>query len=168
MAWTTPTHLGSSPIASYRITRSDGTVNTATASARSISLTGLKADTNVTISVAAVHQDGHLGAASSVPVYATTNTTTAPASVAKAKALTVTAKVVRRGTTTAVSGMPITLQRRVKGKTAWSTVGSSTTSAAGTHSWSVKQSSVYAYRVVSKGVKTFLGSTGALRTVNLK
>ena len=77
VAWTTPSHLGSSPIASYRITRSDGKVNTAAASARSINLTGLAANTNVTIGVAAVDSDGHAGVASSVPVYATT-TVTAP------------------------------------------------------------------------------------------
>ena len=57
----------------------------------------------------------------------------------KGKAFTVTAKVVRRGTSTAVSGMPVTLQRRLVGQTTWSTVGSSTTGAAGGHSWSVKQ-----------------------------
>jgi bacillolysin len=169
VAWTTPAHLGSTPIASYRITRSDGKVNTAAASARSISLTGLKADTNVTIAVAAVDEDGHVGVPSSVPVYATTSTVTAPATAKKAKAFTVTAKVVRRGTSSVISGMTVTLQRRLKGKTAWTTVGTSgATSAKGTRSWSVKESSTYSYRVVSKGVRTYLGSTGTLKTVTAK
>ena len=79
-----------------------------------------------------------------------------------------TAKVVRRGTTSVISGMPVTLQRRVKGSTLWRAVSSSTTSAAGTRSWSVKQSSVTSYRVVSKGVRTYLGTTSLLRTVLLR
>ena len=75
--------IGSSPIASYRITRSDGKVNTAPATARTITLTGLAANTNVSVSVAAVAENGQVGAASSVPIYGTSTTVTAPARVRK-------------------------------------------------------------------------------------
>jgi len=167
VAWSAPAYVGDSPIASYRITRSDGKVDTAPASARSITLTGLTANTNVTIAVAAVTEDAHVGAASSVPVYATTDTVSAPTTVKKSKAFTVTAKVVRRGTTTVVSGMPVTLQRHLKGKTTWSTVSTGTTGSAGTKSWSVTQSAATYYRVVSAGAKTWLGSTSSSRLVSI-
>ncbi len=165
ISWTAPTYVGSSPIASYRITRSGGTVNTAAATARTITLTGLAANTNISFAVAAVTQDGHVGASSSVPVYATTDTLTSVAKIAKNKAFTITAKAVRRGTTTAVAGMPVTLQRHLKGKTVWSNVSTLPTAANGTRAWSVKQSALTYYRVVTPGVTNYLGSASAARTV---
>ena len=44
VSWTPPAYVGTSPVASYRITRSGGIVNTAPATARTITLTGLKAE----------------------------------------------------------------------------------------------------------------------------
>jgi bacillolysin len=166
--WTAPTYVGDSPVASYRITRSDGKVNTAAATARTLTLTGLKANTNVTVAVAAVTQDGHVGAASSVPVYATTNTLSSVAKVNKNAAFAITAKAVRRGTTSVVAGVRVTLQRHLKGQTAWRTVSAATTNANGVHAWSVKQAAGTYYRVVSTGVKTFLGTTSATRTVAMR
>jgi bacillolysin len=165
VAWSPPAYVGSSPVASYRITRSDGRVSTAPASARAITLTGLRA--NVTIHVAAVTHDGHVGAASSVPVYATTGTVVSAAKVKRNKAFTVTARVVRRGTRTVVAGMPVTLQRHLKGQ-AWRTVSTGTTNARGIRSCAVKQTRATYYRVVTRGVRTWLGSTSGTRTVTLR
>ena len=64
--------------------------------------------------------------------------------------------------------MPVTLQRHVKGETVWRTVSSGTTSFKGTRSWSVKQSQVTYYRVVSTGVASWLGTTSATRTVSMR
>ena len=74
VSWQPPADPGSSPIASYRITRSDGKVNTTPAAARSLTLTGLAANTAVNVSVAAVNQEGLVGAARTVPIYGTTTT----------------------------------------------------------------------------------------------
>jgi acyl-coenzyme A thioesterase PaaI-like protein len=170
VSWTAPSYVGGSPVASYRITRSDGKVNTEPASARSIPLTGLKANTNVTVAVAAVTQDGHVGASSSVPVYATTAAVTSsrPRAV-RNKSFTVTAKVVRRGTTTVVvAGVPLTLQRLLTGRKTWRKVSVGSTSAKGTRSWSVHQSVRTYYRVVTLGTKNWLGTTSAARTVAMR
>ena len=107
VSWTAPAYVGSSPVASYRITRSGGIVNTAPGTARTITLTGLKANTNVNVAVAAVTQDGHVGAASQVPIYATLNTLTSSVGQgAKGKAFVLTAKVTRRGTPRWSAGCP--------------------------------------------------------------
>ena len=79
-----------------------------------------------------------------------------------------TVKVTRRGTSTAVASMPVTLQRHVRNETTWRTVSSGPTSTAGTRSWTVKQSQVTYYRVVSSGVSNTLGSTSTVRTVNMR
>jgi hypothetical protein len=123
----------------------------------------------VTVAVAAVTQDGHVGAASSVPIYGTVNTVTPSTTRAtKGRAFRVTVKVTRRGTSSVVSGMPVTLQRRVKGSSVWRSVSTGPTSAAGTRSWSVKQSSVTYYRVLSAGVRNYLGTISASRIVNVR
>jgi hypothetical protein len=168
VAWTAPSYVGGSPIASYRITRSDGKVSTAAASARAITLTGLRANTNVTVKVAALTRDGHVGAASSVPVYATTNTLSSLARVKKKAAFTITVRSVRRGTRTVVAGMRVTLQRHLRGASVWRTVSTATTNASGAHTWSLRQTAGSYYRVVSPGVRTSLGTTSAPRTVGIR
>ncbi len=54
--WTAPTYVGSSPIASYRITRSDGKVTTVPATARTTTLGALNATLPLTVNVAAVER----------------------------------------------------------------------------------------------------------------
>ena len=141
-------------------------MNTVPASARTITLTGLKANTYVTVAVAAVTQDGQVGASSLVPIYGTTTTLTS--SIAKPKsgqAFTLTAKVSRFGSSTLVPGMPVTLQRHVAGTAVWRTVSGGPTSAAGTRSWSIKQAQKTYYRVLGAGVTTWFGSTSAIKTL---
>jgi hypothetical protein len=169
VSWQPPADRGSAPITSYRITRSDGKVNTAGAGARSLTITGLRANTNVNVSVAAVNADGRVGTARTVPVYGTATTVTS--SVAKAvknRAFTVTGKVTRRGTSSLVAGMPVTLQRRVVGTSVWRAVSNATTNARGVKAWSVKQTKGTYYRVVARGVRNFLGTTSAARTVGMR
>ncbi|MET0838607.1 MAG: M4 family metallopeptidase, partial [Marmoricola sp.] len=168
VSWTPPTFVDSSPVASYRITRSDGSATTAPASARSVTLTGLNPASNVTVSVAAVTEDGHVGAASSVPIYATTTATSAVAKIKKNTYFNITGTVTRRGTTTKVPGIKVTLQRHLQGRTTWVTVTSGTTNSVGAKAFRVRQSALTYYRVVTTGMKNWLGSTSATRTVGLR
>jgi bacillolysin len=168
VSWQPPADNGSSAIASYRITRSSGKVNTAPASARSITLTGLKANTNVNVAVAAVGTNGRIGPARSVSLYGTTATLASVAKVKKGKAFRLTAKVVRRGTRSVVPGVRVTLQRHVGGQHVWHTVSAGTTNAQGVRAWSLRQAKLTYYRVVTTGVKTWLGSTSAVRTVRMR
>ena len=79
-----------------------------------------------------------------------------------------TGKVTRRGTSTVVASMPVSLQRRMWGKTTWSSLSTGTTTSKGTKAWSVKHYSKATYRVVSKGVTVSLGSTGNSRVVGTR
>ena len=64
-----------------------------------------------------------------MPIYATDTTVTRrPRGPMKGKAFTITAKVTRRGTSSLVTAMPVTLQRHVKGETVWRPVSTATTS----------------------------------------
>jgi Zn-dependent metalloprotease len=167
VAWSSPAYVGSSPVASYRITRSDGRVTTAPASARSVTLSRLRANTNLTIRVAAVTRDGHVGAASAVPVHATTGTLLSAARVKRNRAFTLTVRVVRRGTRSVVAGMPVTLQRHLRGQP-WRAFRTGTTNSHGTRSWAVKQKKLTYYRVLTRGSRTWLGSTSSARAVTLR
>ena len=71
-----------------------------------------------------------------------------------------TGKVTRRGTSTVVASMPVSLQRRMWGRTTWSQPEHGDDERrTGTKAWSVKHYSKATYRVVSKGVRpSSLGS----------
>ncbi|WP_051276808.1 M4 family metallopeptidase [Marmoricola sp. URHB0036] len=168
VAWSAPAYVGGSPVASYRITRSGGQVNTAPASARSITLTGLRANTNVSVAVAAVTQDGHVGAASAVPIYATTARVSSVATVKKNRYFTVTGVLTRQGTTARVAGVRLTLQRHLLGQATWHTVTSATTSSIGTRAWKVRQTRATYYRVIATGTRNYLGTTSAARGVGIR
>ena len=169
VSWEPPADPGTTPIASYRLTRSDGKVSTAPATAQSLNLTGLAANTAVNVSVAAVNQEGLVGPGQTVAIFGSTNTISSSTTRAiSGRAYTVSVKVTRRGTSTAVAGMPVTLQRHVRNESTWRTVSSGPTSSAGTRSWSVKQSQVTYYRVISSGVSNTLGSTSAVRTIYMR
>ena len=165
VSWTQPAYVGSG-IASYKITRSDGRTTTVSSAARSATVTGLSATAPLTVSVAAVNADGQVGPATRSTFYPTTTTTSVSTTRArKGRYFTVTGKVTRRGTSTVVGAMPVTLQRRMWGKTTWTTVSTGTTTSKGTKAWSVKHYSKATYRVVSKGVRVSLGSYSGTRTV---
>ena len=73
-----------------------------------------------------------------------------------------------RGTSTVVASMPVSLQRRMWGKTTWSSLSTGTTTSKGTKVWSVTHYSKATYRVVSKGVTVSLGSTGNSQVVGTR
>jgi hypothetical protein len=168
VTWRAPAYLGGSPVASYRITRSGGVVNTAVGSARSITLAGLKANTNVSVAVAAVTEDGHVGASSAVPIYATAARVTSVAKAKKNKYFTVTGTLTRRGTSARVAGVRLTLQRHLPGQTVWHTVSGATTNSLGAKAWKVKQARATYYRVIATGVRNWLGTTSAARGVGIR
>jgi hypothetical protein len=62
----------------------------------------------------------------------------------------------------------VTLQRHLRGRTAWVTVASGTTTATGKRAFRVRQSALTYYRVVTTGKKTWLGSTSGARIVRMR
>ena len=63
-----------------------------------------------------------------------------------------TGKVTRRGTSTVVASMPLSLQRRMWGSTTWTSLNTGTTGGNGAKARPVKHYSKATYRVVAKGV----------------
>ena len=119
VSWAQPAYVGSG-IASYEITRSDGNTASVSSAARSTTVTGFSATDPLTVSVAAVNSNGQVGPAARSTFYPSTTTiSTSTTRARKGRYFAVTGKVVRRGTSTVVGGMPVTLQRRMWGKTAW-------------------------------------------------
>ncbi|MDX6232631.1 MAG: hypothetical protein QOH68_1619 [Nocardioidaceae bacterium] len=167
VTWQAPAYAGSG-IGSYKITRSDGKTATVSSATRSATLTGFNTTVPLTVSVVAVNQTNQAGPAATTRFLATTTTTSATARAAKGKPFTITAKVVRRGMSTLVRGMPLTLQRRLVGKTAWSTLSTGSTTAKGIKTWTVRQNARTSYRVVAKGVSTWFTSTSSARTVGMR
>ena len=166
VSWAQPAYVGSG-IASYEITRSDGRTATVSSAARSARVTGFSATAPLTVSVAAVNSEGQVGPATRSTFHPTTTTISASTTRArKGRYFTVTGRVTRRGTSTVLGGMPVSLQRRMWGKTAWANLSAGTTTSKGTKAWSVKHYSKATYRVVSKGVRVSLGSYSGTRTVS--
>ncbi len=169
MSWKTPVDRGSEPLTAYRVARSDGKVVTVSAAAHSVTLTGLNPLAVHTVTVAATNADGSTGPAATLRIYPTVTAITSSTTRAiKGRAFTVTAKVTRRGASTLVAGMPVTLQRHVAGETVWRTVSTAATTTKGTRAWAVKQSQLTYYRVVSQGVTTWLGSTSSVKAVAVR
>lgn len=164
--WTPPARRADE-VTGYRVTRSDtGASATVSAAARSHTLTGFGAAADVDLSVRALGLDTVAGPPRTARVESTLATTTTSLAAARARQVfTVTGKLVERGTTRAVPGVRLTLQRRLAGSSAWTTVSSGDTSAAGTRSWQVQLAKTTSYRVVATGETRFFGTTSTLRTV---
>jgi Zn-dependent metalloprotease len=168
VTWTPPAYVGSG-IASYRITRSDGQTSTVSSDTRSATLTGFDTTAPLNVSVAAVNSAGEAGPGTSSTFYPTTTTTSTSTTLATiGRYFTVTGKVTRRGTSTVVASMPVSLQRRMWGKTTWSSLSTGTTTSKGTKAWSVKHYGKATYRVVAKGVANSIGSLGTSRVVGTR
>ncbi len=165
ISWTAPAYVGTSAIASYRITRSDGRVTTAAATARTTTLASLNLNAALTVQVAAVNGAGQVGAAGSVRIDPTATAVGAPVKVKKNRAFTVTGRVVKRGTTSVVAWAPVILQRRLATSSVWSNVATGTTNSLGVKAWAVRQQRGTYYRVLSRGVRTFFASTSGARLV---
>ncbi len=163
-----PGYAGSG-IASYRVTSSDGQVSTLSSAARSATITGFDTNAPLNVSVTAVNSAGAAGPGTNSTFHPTTTTTSVSTTRATpGRYFTVTGKVVRRGTSTVVASMPVSLQRRMWGKTTWSSLSTGTTTSKGTKAWSVKYYSKATYRVVAKGVAASLGSYGTERVVSTR
>ena len=65
-----------------------------------------------------------VGAPATVRIVPTVTAISSAGSVARNTVFPITTRVALRGTTTTVAGMPVTLQRRAAGSSAWSTVSS--------------------------------------------
>jgi bacillolysin len=168
VSWGAPSDAGSTPVTSYRVTRSDGQVTTLPSTSRSTTLTGFNTTAARTVTVTAINAEALVGSPATVSINPTvTSVTSSSTKVTKGRAFTVTGKVVRRGSTSVVSGMPLTLQRHLYGKP-WSNLSTGTSGSHGTKAWSVKQSARTSYRVIAKGVTTWFGSTSSTRTVAVR
>jgi len=168
VSWAKPAYVGSG-IASYKVSRSDGAPSTLSSAARSVTVRGLSPTEPTTVSVAAVNAEGQEGPATTSTFYPTTTTTSVSTTKAvKGKYFTVTGKVVRLGTSTPIATMPVSLQRRMWGKTTWTSLSTGTTTSKGIKAWSVKHYGKATYRVVAKGVRVSLGSYGNTRVVSTR
>jgi Zn-dependent metalloprotease len=165
VSWAAPMYVGTSPVASYRITRSDGRVTSTPATVRTTTLGSLNLGAPLTVRVAAVTGGGQVGASSSVRIDPTTTAVGAPARARRNRLFTVTGRVVRRGTTSVVAGVAVILQRRLATSSVWSNVATGTTGSTGVKAWAVRQRSGTYYRVLSRGVRTFFASTSGARLV---
>ncbi len=165
VSWSAPAYVGTSPIASYRITRSDGRITSVPASARTTTLGALNLNAALAVKVAAVNGDGQVGAAGSVRIDPTATAVGAPVKVRRNRAFTVTGRVVKRGTSSVIAGAPVILQRRLATSSVWSNVATGTTNSLGVKAWAVRQQKGTYYRVLSRGVRTFFASTSGQRLV---
>ena len=166
VSWTPPSYVGTSPVASYRITRSDGRVTNVPGTARTTTLGALNLNAALTVRVAAVNSLGQAGAASIVRIDPTATAVGAPVKAKKKNRLfAVTGRVVKRGTTSVVAGAPVILQRRLATSSLWVNVATGTTNSLGVKAWAVRQKKGTYYRVLSRGVRTFFASTSGARLV---
>ncbi|MEO7351122.1 MAG: fibronectin type III domain-containing protein, partial [Marmoricola sp.] len=166
VSWKAPTDRGSTAIASYRVTRSDGKVTSLPGTSHSAKLTGFDARHTQTVRIEAINGDALVGPPAVVGIYPTTTTVTSSTTRAKAnRAFTLTARLVRRNTSTVVGAMPLVLQRKVSGWRYWHKVSTGTTSTHGTKAWSVRLTRSTYYRVVSRGAGSHFGSISASRLV---
>ena len=143
-----PTNDDGNSVNGYRITVNGAVVRNLPASTHTTTLTGLRANTNATVGVAAITRDG-AGAVRSVPIYATTARVTSVAKAKENKYFTVTGTVSRRGTTARVRGVRLPLQRHLATQRVWHTVSTAPTNARGVKAWKVKQTPATYYRVVA-------------------
>lgn len=153
----------------WRVTRPNGTSTDLAASARTVTLSGLDTAATQRVVVTALGQGGTPGGSTT----ATFTPTAAAAStsvtrVAARRAFTVTGRVTARGTSTALSGRPVVLQRKASGASSWSTVSTGTTGSTGARSWSVTQTRSTYYRVVVTPSGAWFGSTSATRLVRMR
>jgi hypothetical protein len=168
IAWQPPVYAGSG-VRSYRIIRSDKKTLTVSYAARSASLTGVSPAVPLTVTIAAVNGANQVSPVAIARLFPTTSSVVASTARAKKnQPFTVTAKVVRRGTSTVIGAMPVVLQRKVSGATAWSNVATGTTSARGLKAWSVRLTKSTYYRVVTRSAGTSFGSTSAARPVGTR
>lgn len=169
LTWRPPTRRAEE-VRGYRVTRSDtGASTTYAAGERRAAVGGLSGAADVVLRVAAIGADGGVGPAAQVTVEATTATVTPSATrVGRGQRFALTGKVVDRGTTTAVAGVPVALQQLPSGSRTWRTVARGTTPASGAVRWTLSQRSSASYRVVSTSVSRFTGTTSAARTVRLR
>ena len=166
VSWRSPNDQGSTPVASYRISRSDGKITSVPGTSHSTKLARFNAAHPQTVTVEAINEDALVGPAVTVHVYPTaTKVTSSTTKVARNKKFTVTAKVLRRGSSTTIRSMPVVLQRKVSGQHSWHKVASGRTGSKGTKAWSVKLTKKTAYRVLAQGVTHNFGSLSASRTV---
>ena len=129
-------------------------------------LGGFSTGTPLTVTLQPLNAQGETGPAATARFDPTvTSVTSSTTAAVKGRAFTVTAKVVRRGSTSVVGSMRVALQRRLYGTSTWRAVSSGTTGSRGTKAWSVRQTASTYYRVVSSASGKWFTSTSAARLV---
>ncbi len=166
VTWSTPSYVGSDPVSGYHVTTSTGKSFTLAPTARSLTLSGLNPATSFGVHVAALTAGGP-GASSLAVIFpgATPSRARRPRSRSRS-AFSLTAVVVRRGTSTRVAGAPVVLQRKVGA--AWRNMAGGTTNSSGWKSWSVTQTSATYYRVVTSAAHTTWASASGALKVGIK
>ncbi len=166
VSWAAPASAADG-VGSYRVTRSDGASRILPGSARSVVLTGFRGTSAANITVSAGAPDRTYGPAAAKAVYATASSLgSSAAKVKKKKPFVLTARVVRRGSSSPVAGIGVVLQR--KAGSSWANVSSGTTGRSGTKAWTVRQSKSTYYRVVTRAGGVWFGSASSARLVKKK
>ncbi|MBM2622371.1 fibronectin type III domain-containing protein [Actinoplanes sp. LDG1-06] len=138
-------------VTGYKVTVNPvGITQTVPADARSVTLTGLDADSNYAIAVQAVGRTGE-GAPTSLPLTRTgLPITVTPATAPFGTPVTLSGRVLRN-TAWATAGSEVLLESRALGETTWTPVGTVKTDAAGTWRLVTRPASTTAYRVSYPG-----------------
>ena len=165
LSWSAPA-VSAEQVARYVVRRSDGAAVSLPPTTRRLPLR-FSGRSSVSVAVSAVGSSGASSPAVSRTLYATsTSLRTSKARVKKNKPFVLTARVVRRGSSATVAGMPLVLQRNTGG--GWSTVASGSSGSRGTRAWTVRSRKATAYRVVARGAGTSFASTSGSVAVRKK
>ena len=165
VTWKPPTTAGSG-VSGYVVSHGSVT-KTVSGSTRTVTFTGLPTTTAQSFSVSATAPDLSQGPAASRVVYATASTlSSSKAKVKKRKPFVLTARVVRRGSSSPAAGVGVILQR--KAGSAWANVISGTTGRSGTKAWTLRQSKSTYYRVLTRAGGIWFASASSPRLVRKK
>ena len=122
----------------------------------------------MSVAVAAVTEDGHVGAASAVPIYATTARSPRSAQGEEEQVLHRHRHGDPARHAARVAGIRLTLQRHLAGPDGLAHgLRGATTNSRGVEGVDGKQSRATYYRVVATGVRNWLGTTSAARGVGM-
>ncbi|MGO4663021.1 S8 family serine peptidase [Terrabacter sp. 2TAF16] len=125
--------------------------------------------TTYTFRIWAKDRSGRYSAASSARLVGTAETITSTVtSLTKGRTVTVSSRLTRRDTGSAVAGVPVQLYWRRVGSTTWNLTATRTSSSTGAVSFTHAPTASVDYMWIYRGSGTFVGSSSALRRVTVR
>ncbi len=155
------------PVTGYKIRITPGKEVTATASARSVTFTGLDRNKSYTVGVRATSANGDGPEAVSKLTKTTLPLTSTATSIVSGRAVTLRGQVIRGGVGP-IAGAPFVLQQRRAGQKTWSRVAAMSTDRTGAWSRAVKPTVNTAYRVTFAGSYGMFAAVSSIRTIAVK